>query len=364
MTVRVDIPAAWGIAAVTAVCLALLPGCAEREPAPAASQPASRPAQVDKTPDVPDEFAEELNAGATEILVNTDAASAPPDKPTYIQKQDYPSGTLSGVCWFEGLQRKPRPPYPRLPVPEVLDLAAGPDAIKDPMPGEVNYYKNIKIRRPVYARARSGLFPTHVALMLRGVKVGRRPPLTPSGFMAMKGHCMALSGNYGDRTNLTFAPINTRVTFFTYEEYPCTWRVTRADTGKQLFEGKVAYKDLGKKNAHTVSAGHKIWILSKPKHIQSSILASAGLYNITTKRHPWKVGYVWLVDNPYVQVVSGSFVIKNVPVGKHRMDVWHPVYEPVARTVEFEIKLDETSEVALLFKAPDLLKSVPDRPKR
>jgi len=43
-------------------------------------------------------------------------------------------------------------------------------------------------------------------------------------------------------------------------------------------------------------------------------------------------------------------------VGKHTMDVWHGRFEPVAKSIEFEIKADEDTEVLVQFRTPDFLK--------
>jgi len=353
---RLKMFAAWG-----AVCAILAAGCgggagddgrtkAESQPTTTrASQPASAPG-------MPEQFKAELTAGTTEILVNPDTAGVLHEEPTYVQKADAPCGKLSGVCRFVGRPQQ-APPHP------AEDLVKGPYAIRDPVEGEVDYYQNIKIRGARYfARTRRReIRPSHVVLMFRDVTEGRRAPLKPTGFFAMHGYVRALSGNYGGRTNITFTRPNTRVTFFTYEAYPCTFRLTRAEGGKRVFEGRVTYKDQGAKRAKEVGGGHKIWIASKPDPIQTPILRDLGLYKVTTKRHPWKLGYVFLVDNPYVAVVGGSFDIADLPVGKHRMDIWHPAYEPLAKTVEFEIFKDETTEVAIEFKRPSFLKPRPAR---
>ena len=348
---------------IVAVWALVLAGCrGSRQPgggAGAKSRPASQATRPAEEPKLPDEVAGALSAGATEILVNDDDIQARPE-PTYVRKEDCPVGKLSGVCRFLGpLVRRPQPPGPE-------DLAKGPCAITEPLKGEVDYYTNIRIRKPQYYRnGRNGYpQPSHVVLIFREVKLGRRAPLTPTGFMAIHGYTKALRGNYGGRTNISFAPLHARVTFFTYEAYPCTFILSRADTGRNLFEGRVTYRDEGAKRAKDVGGGHRIWIASKPKPIQSPILRQPGRYTVTTRRHPWKVGHVFLVDNPYVAVVGGGFEVKDIPVGRHVVDVWHPVYEPNPKTLELEIRQDETAEVAIEFNPPAELVAAPKKPRK
>jgi len=328
-------------------CLLAAAGCGDVKPAPKPPPVTTEPAKQVQAPDVPDDFKDEFTAGETEVLVNADAA-APTGNKRYVQKPEHPSGTISGLCKFV------KPPKARQPSgPQ--NLAEGPYAIKDRLDGEVEYYENIKIHAPSYmvrGRRRGQLFPSHVVLMIRDVKAGRRPPLMPAGFMAIHGYCKGLAGNYGARTNITFAALHTRATFFTYEAYPCTFYLTRAATGERVFEGRVSYKDKGRDRAKTVGGGREIWIASKPTPAQSPILREPGLYKVTTKRHPWKVGYLLLVDNPYAAVVRAGFEIRDVPVGRHRMDVWHPVFKPVKKTIEFEIVEDETTDVLIEFEPP------------
>jgi len=335
-------------AILTALCVLAAAGCRSRpEPPRPTDDPATQAATNPAAPEVPEQFAEDLSAGSTEILVNTDGPAVRAE-PTYVRRPDCPSGKLSGICVFTGKLKVP-------PTPKPEDLAKGPYAIKDPQPGEVDYYRNIKVYRPRYyrhGRRHREYFPTHVVLRMRDIKAGRRPPLMPTGFMAIHGYVKGLRGNHGNRTNITFAALNARVTFFTYEAHPCTFLLDRAETGERIFQGRVAYLDKGRKNAHEVGGGHKIWIASKPEPIQSPILRHPGLYRVSTVRHPWKIGCLFLVDNPYVEVVQGGFEIKDIPVGRHRMDVWHPAYEPLRKTVEFEIVADETAEVRLEFKPP------------
>ncbi len=327
---------------LTAALLAiLLAGCGEPERDGAnapARQPTTRKADA---PAIPEEFQEELTAGRTDILIDETAGSTVEAPPSYIQQADYPSGRLSGVCRFVGPVRRQSPPA------EIGDAGKGEYAITDPMPGEVEYYNNIQIRRPQFYRSHPRMAPTQVALIFRDVKVGSRRPLLPGGVMSIHGYVTSVAGNHSNRTPINFAPPNARVTFFTYEAFPCTFILSRVATGRQIFSGRVTYKDKGAERKTTVGGGHQIWIASKPDSIQSPILTEMGRYRVSTRRHPWKVGHLFVVDNPYVEVVGGSFDLKGIPVGRHRMEVWHPAYKVLKTSYEFEIVKDEVTEVAI-----------------
>ncbi len=341
---------------VAALCLLLVCGCRGGKPEEAHQARPSGPATRQAEPEVPEEFTGELSAGETEIMVN-EGPPAPRAEPAYLWKKDFPCGKLSGICRFVGpLVRRPPPP-------ELADLARGEYAIRGPLKGEVGYYSNIKIRKPRFYRGYPNLHPTHVSLIFRDIQVGRRPRLTPTGFMAIHGYVRGLRGNHGGNTNINFAPLGTRVTFFTYEAYPCTFLLTQLATGKNVFTGRVSYKDEGAERKKDVGRGHKIWIASKPNHIQSPILRQPGQYRVTTKRHPWKTGHLFLVDNPYVEVVSGGFEIKDLPPGKHRMEVWHPAYQPLKKSFEFEIVADETTDLAIELRPPPEVVASPPRKK-
>jgi plastocyanin len=77
-------------------------------------------------------------------------------------------------------------------------------------------------------------------------------------------------------------------------------------------------------------------------------LESPESIKVTCDIHPWMVCYMFVTDTPYAAVtaVDGSFEIQGLPVGKHRVDVWH---ETLGRTRgEVTINADGTSEVLTL----------------
>lgn len=76
----------------------------------------------------------------------------------------------------------------------------------------------------------------------------------------------------------------------------------------------------------------------------SQKLESPEAVKVTCDIHPWMVCYMFVTDSPYAAVTAadGSFQIEGLPVGKHRLDVWH---ETLGRARgEVTIKDDGTCE--------------------
>lgn len=65
---------------------------------------------------------------------------------------------------------------------------------------------------------------------------------------------------------------------------------------------------------------------------------------VTCDIHPWMTCYLFVTDTPYAAVTApdGTFEVKGLPVGKHKVDIWH---ETLGRARgEVTIKEDGTSE--------------------
>jgi len=50
--------------------------------------------------------------------------------------------------------------------------------------------------------------------------------------------------------------------------------------------------------------------------------------------HPWMLGFVHVLDHPYHAITDGegSFRIENVPVGSHRVRLWHASFEHLGQS--------------------------------
>jgi plastocyanin len=60
------------------------------------------------------------------------------------------------------------------------------------------------------------------------------------------------------------------------------------------------------------------------------------MLHVKCQVHPWMVGYIGIVNNPFYAVsdTSGKFKIDNVPAGKQTIEVWDEVYGPLTQSVD------------------------------
>ncbi|MBU6481935.1 MAG: hypothetical protein KGS09_15460 [Nitrospirae bacterium] len=67
-----------------------------------------------------------------------------------------------------------------------------------------------------------------------------------------------------------------------------------------------------------------------------------GFYRLQCDQHEFMQGFFLPVSNPYFAVVKddGSFEIKDVPAGKHKVVAWHP-FAAKGKKVEFEVEVAE-----------------------
>lgn len=336
------------LAALVALAAA---GCEKNNSAP--RPPATAPATTAKTapatataaaaPD-PDEA-----EASMDIAITPAAAARVKAEPKYVQDATMGFGKLVGVVRFAG--KVVRSPTAKAEI----DFEKGPLAVKDPQPGEVEYYKNTKAAPFTYLDLGHGVGVGGTVLMFKDVKRGPRPPMEPSGFQAIHGTLRCIAGSHGD-ANITFSPVQQLVTLFTWEAYPADFVLRQASTGKVVYQGRAGYKDTGKdKSAQAVGGGHVIWIASEPTPVQTGILTEPGLYELDLPRHPWKKGWLWVVENPYAAVVGPRFEIADVPVGRHTVQVWHPAFKVLEPTLEFEIRKDDQHEVLIQVEPPEWL---------
>jgi hypothetical protein len=249
------------------------------------------------------------------------------------------------------IRREQLPPARKLDTPEAL-------GIPNPKPGEVDYFLNTKLAENRYIH-HDFVQPIQVVLMVRGIQSGKRAMITRPTFLIRQGQFRPL---------VQFSPLHERVMFGTYDAYPTDVQIHaldndrrgealprpgRRDASPLHMDAEVSAYD--QKNIRPLPGGGVE--LKAPQMAQSDVIHELGGYRITSRRHPWKKAFLFVVDNPYALVADGGFTIGDLPVGTWQMDVWHPLYKPVKATLQVEIKQDVATEVAVELEPPDSLRA-------
>jgi hypothetical protein len=108
--------------------------------------------------------------------------------------------------------------------------------------------------------------------------------------------------------------------------------------------------------ANKVSAGNLVSSGGRAPPVQSPPLKEAGVYEIGCRRHAWERAWLLVVEHPYAacsaRSAPGVFALEGVPAGRWSLSVWHPALEPVERSIEVEIKENQSAEVSIPFKPP------------
>ncbi|MEM7248619.1 MAG: hypothetical protein AAF533_25030 [Acidobacteriota bacterium] len=78
-----------------------------------------------------------------------------------------------------------------------------------------------------------------------------------------------------------------------------------------------------KLNGKTV---HNVALPTKDQQLQKP-LKKSGLYEITCDAHAWMKAYMFVADNPYVEISNdgGSFTMTDVPAGSYELNYWHEI---------------------------------------
>jgi len=336
-------------------------GCDETAGPPAPRPQAKEaPKAAEDTPEIPGDKDTSEDAGSP-ILVTPLAPGEKREGVLYAQDETLPSGSVLGLCYVAC--KKPL----RLPEPEVIRVAEGPNAIRSPEPKELAYYQKIRLARPRWIHAFNGRQRGHpvsgAVVLFRGIRRGPRPPLSRGGFQVNNGRILPRVG---------FSPVHDRIEIRTLDAFSNRFVLTDLTTGAAVWEktlagNKATFQGHGALDKHKLIAWSWTQWVRKAVPIQTEPMRKMGVYRFTCRRHPWQVACVVVVDNPYVAVPLdqhrrwGLFSINKVPVGTWEVDAWHPVLEPVRRTRTVEIKRDETLELGVVFKIPPHLRPATER---
>ena len=79
----------------------------------------------------------------------------------------------------------------------------------------------------------------------------------------------------------------------------------------------------------------------------------AGIYRVECDTHTWMKSYIWVFKHPFFVVTDekGNFVLKNVPIGKHTVRVWHEILGE--QKVEMVVTSGKKTQQSFVFPLVD-----------
>ena len=364
-----------------AVACALICGCGEKAAPPAGAPEPTSAAPAPTPPPIPG--VKEEDSASDKILVDPGSSTK---RDVYKCDDTMDTGALRIICRIPSVR-------PALPPRKRIDFK-GPMAIRNPktvgpykviydgirqrgydIKNELDYYSKWNppvVESPLnwvgYGRRRGGpLGVNGAAILIEGIKAGAREELGRGGaFVSHKGaNYIRGRGNYGGY-NLVFVPPHEKVIFASDDHFPCEIAITNHHTGQPLGKPFTAralpFVREGTYAGWIHRANPGSATQPRPIPAPSPTFRDQGIYVMRCLRHPWHVGYVIVVDNPYVAVSgarnpsfpsgAGKNTIDKVPPGKWRVRVWHPLLEPVEEVHEITIERDETTPLVVDFKPP------------
>ncbi len=271
----------------------------------------------------------------------------------YTQNERIPTGSIRGFCFVAQAPGQ---------AGANADVAASTAGAQ---PREVEYYNTFKYPPPVWISKEGsgeGRFPLMgAALMLRGVKIGPKAPMDRPGFKIYNGGLYPFAGHW-------FGMLSERLQFRNNDPFACKIVISALDGGKVIEDAAMEafaltspngiIGELTAWNKHTEPGGSNTltgWQL-KARHQLTPAIRQMGVYNIVCKRHAWQQAYYIVVDNPYIAVSSnghngwGKFSIDQIPVGRHKLEAWHPAFEMAQKTIDVDIRDTESTAVTIEFK--------------
>ncbi|HSE95204.1 MAG TPA: carboxypeptidase regulatory-like domain-containing protein [Methylomirabilota bacterium] len=105
-------------------------------------------------------------------------------------------------------------------------------------------------------------------------------------------------------------------------------------------------------NIHTFSTANPSINKAQPKFKKTMTekFEKPEAIKVQCDAHSWMLGWIYVTDNPVASTDDkGSFKIDNVPAGKHKVEVWHPVLGK--QTKEVEVKAGQDSKVSFELAA-------------
>ena len=104
-------------------------------------------------------------------------------------------------------------------------------------------------------------------------------------------------------------------------------------------------------NIHTFSTANPPVNKAQPKFKKEMVekLEKPELIKVQCDAHSWMLGWIYVTENPTaVTDGNGAFKLENVPPGKHKVEVVHPVLGK--QTKEVEVKAGQDTKVAFELK--------------
>jgi plastocyanin len=96
-------------------------------------------------------------------------------------------------------------------------------------------------------------------------------------------------------------------------------------------------------NIHTFSTANPAFNKAQPKFkkVMTEKLDKPEAIKVQCDAHSWMHGWIFVTDNPAATTDDkGGFKIENVPPGKHKVEVWHPVLGKQSKEVEVKAGQD------------------------
>jgi plastocyanin len=104
-------------------------------------------------------------------------------------------------------------------------------------------------------------------------------------------------------------------------------------------------------NIHTFSTANPPINKAQPKFKKEMVekLEKPELIKVQCDAHSWMLGWIYVTENPTaVTDANGAFKLENVPPGKHKVEVVHPVLGK--QTKDVEVKAGQDTKVASELK--------------